>query len=128
MAARRFINPVQLARKVMDDGVHCALSGDGALEFAREIGFTIYDPKELKGENPNQKVQKRNGLDKTNYNDSVGYRNYVEPLKESKSGDTVCAVAMDDKGYLACATSSGKPHVECKICAITTTTSTATTK
>ena len=107
MAARRFINPVQLARKVMDESVHCALSGDGALEFAREIGFTIHDPEELKGENPNQKLRKGIGLDKNNYNDFVRYRNYGEPPKESKSGDTVCAVAMDDKGYFACAMSSG---------------------
>jgi beta-aspartyl-peptidase (threonine type) len=106
MAVRRFINPVKLARKVMDDGVHCALSGDGALEFAREINFPICNPKELKEKNPNQKLD----INNQDYQDYVHYRYAGEPLQESWSRDTVSAVAMDDNGHLACATSSGKPH------------------
>ena len=104
MAARHFIHPVQLARKVMDDGAHCALSGDGALEFAQEIGFPINNPEDLIGENPNQKIH----VCKKDFEKFVDYRYYHgEPLKESQSCDTVSAVAMDDKGNLAFATSSG---------------------
>ena len=103
MAARHFIHPVRLARRVMDDKVHCALTGDGALEFAREKGLQIDNPEELIGENPNQKIHVCN----QDFGKFVAYRYYGEPVKESQSCDTVSAVAMDDKGNLAFATSSG---------------------
>jgi len=32
-------NPIKLARRVMEDGRHVMLAGDGALAFAREIGI-----------------------------------------------------------------------------------------
>src|SRR5215470_13628622 len=38
-AVRGIKNPVQLARRVMEDGRHVLLAGDGALLFARQIGF-----------------------------------------------------------------------------------------
>ena len=119
MALSRFLHPVRLARKVMDDGRHCALSGDGALEFAREIGYNsfICNPKKLKGQNPNQTLN----IDIENYETFASHRyngepvqesqfgetDGNEPLQESQSYDTVSAVAMDAQEHLACATSSG---------------------
>jgi len=32
-------NPIKLARQIMEDGRHVMLAGDGALIFARQIGF-----------------------------------------------------------------------------------------
>lgn len=40
-------NPIRLARRVMEDGRHVMLVGDGALAFARQIGFPECDPEAL---------------------------------------------------------------------------------
>ena len=41
----------------MDKSPHCALSGEGALEFARAINFDeTVDPEELRGDYPYQKI------------------------------------------------------------------------
>ncbi len=37
-------NPVQVALSVMNDSPHNVLSGDGAIRFARMLGFEEYDP------------------------------------------------------------------------------------
>src|SRR6476660_3608610 len=37
-------NPIQLARRVMEDGRHVLLVGDGAQLFARQIGFPECSP------------------------------------------------------------------------------------
>ncbi len=128
MTVRRILNPVELARKVMDDSHHCALSGDGALEFARIKNVPICNPKELKGHNRNQKLVFENKY----YGEFVEYRYKGGSLKErqtghtenqtgdtenqtddteNQTGDTVSAVAMDAEGHLACATSSG---IQCR--------------
>src|SRR5256885_4464167 len=38
-ALRNIKNPVQLARRIMEDGRHVLLAGEGALLFARKIGL-----------------------------------------------------------------------------------------
>ncbi|XP_028412679.1 isoaspartyl peptidase/L-asparaginase-like [Dendronephthya gigantea] len=92
MAVRYFDHPVSLSRKILDDRQlgHCALSGEGALKYAREKGFPILDPKKLivPGEEDRIKV--------------VYYKDCVPP-----SVDSVTAVALDCKGNLACAMSTG---------------------
>ena len=79
-------NPVRVARGVMDKTSHVMLAGHGALAFAREQGFELVD-------------------DPDNY--------YVVPvgveaheIKGQKHG-TVGAVALDQAGGLAAATSTG---------------------
>ncbi|MEM2056074.1 MAG: isoaspartyl peptidase/L-asparaginase, partial [Thermoplasmatales archaeon] len=37
-------NPVQVARDVMEKSPHVILSGDGAVQFARKMGYPVYDP------------------------------------------------------------------------------------
>jgi L-asparaginase/beta-aspartyl-peptidase (threonine type) len=72
---RDFANPVRVARGVMEKTPHVMLAGDGAVEFARQHGFTeVTDP-------------------------AAWYRLPV--------GGTVGAVALDGKGRLAAATSTG---------------------
>lgn len=44
MAIERVRNPVLVARKVMEETPHIILSGDGAIKFARIMGFPDYDP------------------------------------------------------------------------------------
>jgi beta-aspartyl-peptidase (threonine type) len=74
-------NPVKLARRVMEDGRHVMIAGEGALNFARQIGFTEISPESL--------IVER---EKTRW--------------ESKHG-TVGCVAFDANGKLAVATSTG---------------------
>jgi beta-aspartyl-peptidase (threonine type) len=40
-------NPIKLARRVMEDGRHVLLAGEGALLFARQVGFPECDPETL---------------------------------------------------------------------------------
>ncbi len=74
-------NPIKLARRVMEDGRHVLLAGEGALMFARQIGFPECPPESLIVD------RKRN-------------------RRDSKHG-TVGCVAFDSTGRLAVATSTG---------------------
>ena len=74
-------NPIKLARRIMEDGRHVMLAGEGALLFARQVGIPECPPEALIVE----REQKR---------------------RESKHG-TVGCVAFDADGKLAVATSTG---------------------
>jgi beta-aspartyl-peptidase (threonine type) len=74
-------NPVKLARRVMEDGRHLMLAGEGALRFAREIGFPECPPESLIVARERKRWEDRQG--------------------------TVGCVAFDSKGKLAVATSTG---------------------
>ena len=84
-AVSRIANPVTLARKVLDDGRHVLLAGDGALQFARSIGFPECDPATLITE-PHR-------------------RRFAAAPSDLKG--TVGAVALDAHGTVAAATSTG---------------------
>ena len=74
-------NPIKLARRILEDGRHVILAGEGALLFARQVGFSECTPESL----------------------------IVEPVRrrwENKHG-TVGCVAFDSHGQLAVATSTG---------------------
>ena len=87
-------NPVQLARAVMEQGPHVFLAGAGAERFAREQGFDAVDPAWF--ETPERRRQ-------------------FDEFRERKGGwfdssvkyGTVGAVARDEQGHLAAATSTG---------------------
>jgi beta-aspartyl-peptidase (threonine type) len=74
-------NPIRLARRILEDGRHILLACDGALLFARAIGFPEIDPDELITEREKQRWESRHG--------------------------TVGCVAFDAAGNLAAATSTG---------------------
>ena len=74
-------NPIMLARRVMEDGRHVLLAGEGALLFARQIGFPEYPPESLIVEHEKQRWQEKHG--------------------------TVGCVALDGNGKIAVATSTG---------------------
>ena len=102
MAVRHFSNPVSLARLVMRETSHCALSNEGALAFARKIGFPILDdPMELVTAQAKKKC-----------NSYLEYQNavssHIEGRPSEECHDTVGAVAIDASGRLACATSTGE--------------------
>ena len=77
-AVQRVRNPVSLARRVMSDTPHVLLAGEGASRFADSIGFPRCTNEELR-----------------------------VPRSEAPATDTVGAVAIDDAGNVAAATSTG---------------------
>lgn len=74
-------NPIQLARRVMEDGRHVLLVGEGAQLFARQIGFPECSPDILIVEAERKRWQEKHG--------------------------TVGAVALDSAGKMAVSTSTG---------------------
>ena len=85
----------------MQKSDHCALSGDGALDFALEQKFPVCAPKELISEVAKAKMK----TGPSNYMEYAKFYYEGKPTEESQ--DTVSAVAMDCNGQFACALSSG---------------------
>ena len=80
------VNPVSVARQIMQETPHVMLTGKGALAFAREQGLEeVADPENY-------------------YILPIGV--YEDEIYEQKHG-TVGAVALDQSGGLAAATSTG---------------------
>ncbi len=84
-------NPVTLARRVLEDGRHVLLVAEGAVAFARERGVPLCEPAALVTER--QRVRLRERLAER------------QPLPAG--GGTVGAVAIDRRGVIAAATSTG---------------------
>jgi L-asparaginase / beta-aspartyl-peptidase len=74
-------NPIKLARSVMEDGRHLFFAGEGALLFARQIGFPECSPESLIIDSERKRWQEKHG--------------------------TVGCVALDATGKIAAATSTG---------------------
>jgi L-asparaginase / beta-aspartyl-peptidase len=74
-------NPIKLARRVMEDGRHVMLACEGALLFARKIGFPEVSPQTLIVDKERKRWESQHG--------------------------TVGCVAFDSAGKLAVATSTG---------------------
>lgn len=91
-------NPIQLSRKVMEESGHVFMVGNGALEFAKEQGFTLEQDDYFYDELRYQQWQEalKSGVVQLDHS----------PLKENKFG-TVGAVALDQFGNVAAATSTG---------------------
>jgi beta-aspartyl-peptidase (threonine type) len=95
-------NPISLARRVMTDTKHVLLTGEGAHEFAREIGAELVSPDyfwtektraEWKAVQPPESTERRSSQ-----------------LRSNDDGDhygTVGCVALDRHGNLAAGTSTG---------------------
>ncbi len=84
-AVRRILNPIQAAKIVLRSSPHILLVAEGAERFYVEKGGTLIDNNDL--------VVERERL----LHDQVA----------AKTGSTVGAVAMDEAGDVACATSTG---------------------
>ncbi|MCS7284045.1 MAG: isoaspartyl peptidase/L-asparaginase [Anaerolineae bacterium] len=94
-AVRRVANPVSLARLLMEKGPHTFLVGSGAEEYARYHGFPLIDPRELIVDRERERWEAwRNGQ-------GMYATNLFGPQ------GTVGAVALDLRGNLAAATSTG---------------------
>ncbi len=87
-AIARVANPVSLARRVLADGRHVLLVGEGAESFARTAGVPACDPTTLITERQRRRLAEQRA-------------------RVAIGGSTVGAVALDRCGTVAAATSTG---------------------
>ena len=92
-------NPILLARKILEDGRHSMLVGKGALQYARKIGMETVSSTALLKDAELERWKKIQ-LDRT-----FTSRTIFEDVGPTMG--TVGAVAMDDQGRIAAATSTG---------------------
>ena len=100
----------------MEDTPHCLLAGDGALKFAKKIGFPVLDnPVELATKESYERS--RDGENYLGAAEKYVYAGAVEDVGTvtGQGFDTVGAVALDSNGRLASATSTGMVHIQCKL-------------
>ncbi len=103
----RIRNPIRAARLVLEKSPHVYFVGNGAERFARQHGMELCEnmdlviPREQQRLYDFQKLELAGGTDET----------FSGPTRESaaalQSHDTVGAVALDQHGNLAAATSTG---------------------
>jgi L-asparaginase / beta-aspartyl-peptidase len=94
-------NPIGLARLVMEQSPHVLMAGAGAELFAREQGVA-FEPEEyfyvaMRYEQWQQAQQE----------EGIFLDHHTSPIAEGKKMGTVGAVAIDNWGHLAAATSTG---------------------
>ena len=85
-------NPIELARRVLDDGEHALLVGEGALAYARETGVPLSAPDHHITDAARADLERELA------------RRGARP---AGGGGTVGAVAVDVDGHVAAATSTG---------------------
>jgi|SRR5690554_403182 len=91
-------NPISLARDVMEKSDHVFLAGEGAMRFAKSLDYKLESPDYFYDELRYQQWQEIKDSDSFQLDHSV--------KKDSKFG-TVGAVACDQDGNIAAATSTG---------------------
>ncbi|WP_299222863.1 isoaspartyl peptidase/L-asparaginase family protein [uncultured Psychroserpens sp.] len=91
-------NPICLARDVMERSEHVFLAGEGAMQFAKELSYEIEKPSYFYDEFRHKQWLEIKGTDSFQLDHST--------KKDSKFG-TVGAVACDQEGNIAAATSTG---------------------
>lgn len=79
-------NPITLARRILEDGRHVMLVGEGARAFARAVGIPECDPQRLVTERQRGRHAQR---------------------RAQEVGGTVGAVALDRRGTVAAASTGG---------------------
>jgi len=115
-ALRNFLHPIAIARQVMERTEHILLAGEGAAAFAVQAGFSPVDALELLTEREQQRLQE--------LRKDAGFRTphaFGEQRDDADAGTssgsdatgndgkrgTVGAVALDLRGNIAAATSTG---------------------
>ena len=94
-ALHRIKNPIQVARKILENSPHMMLVAEGAERFAKEQGIKLCKPEELVSEAEREAWMKC----KTDKHAAEHHRGHEQ--------GTVGAVAIDGAGHLFAATSTG---------------------
>ena len=95
-------NPIVLARAVMDKSKHVMMAGQGAEEFAKRKGIELVDAKYFFTQRRWDDLQKIKASEKTG---GEGGKKFI--ISDAERHGTVGAVALDSRGNLAAATSTG---------------------
>lgn len=100
MALEHILHPISVAKMVMEKTPHVQIAGEGALQFALEMGFEKVD---LLTEDSKKAWEK--WLIEAKYNPMITIENLLERIKTQH--DTIGMIAMDSSGNLAgaCSTS-----------------------
>ena len=85
------VSPIALARRILDEGRHVLLVGEGARAFARDRGVRLCDPAELVTERQRARL----------------LAHLAGRAPGPAAAGTVGAVAIDARGVVAAATSTG---------------------
>ncbi|NQS86619.1 isoaspartyl peptidase/L-asparaginase family protein [Pantoea allii] len=102
----RIRNPVLAARALLDNSPHVLLTGAGAEDFARAQGLEQVEPDFFSTPERWEQLQRALGSD-TALLDHDGAAQSGDPLDPDRKFGTVGAVALDNEGNLAAATSTG---------------------
>jgi len=103
-ALEEILHPISVARMVMEKTPHVQLAGEGALQFALEMGF-----EKVNLLTDESKAAYEKWLEKSNYNPMNTVENILETIKENH--DTIGMLALDNIGNLAGAcTTSGMAY------------------
>jgi beta-aspartyl-peptidase (threonine type) len=97
-------NPITAARAVMEKSPHVMMAGKGAEKFAAQQGLQIVDPSYFYTEERWKGLQKAKKEDSLNEKKSGALK---QPENKDYKYGTVGAVALDQHGNLAAATSTG---------------------
>ena len=106
---KNVINPIKLARLVMENTEHILLAGRGADEFAKEMNVELADDEYFFTQHRYQQLIQARERGKVQLDHTVTTEDKEKTqseIRKSKFG-TVGAVACDKKGNLAAATSTG---------------------
>ena len=96
-------NPINAARFVMDSTRHVMLSGQGAEDFAKQYGLAFVDDDYFYTEKRYNQLLKAQEKEKVKLDQKVSSNELIDNHKYG----TVGAVALDKKGNIAAATSTG---------------------
>jgi beta-aspartyl-peptidase (threonine type) len=98
-AVSRVRNPVALARAVMEHSPHIMMAGAGAESFARKVGIRLVRPEEMISERARERWRARR--------QQVAMFDAEAAARAAMGHGTVGAVAIDVRGAIAAATSTG---------------------
>ncbi len=103
-------NPINLARKIMENSPHVMMAGIGAETYAKEQGLTIVDSSYFftkRRLNSLKRVKEKEANKEKNIDTESAYLEFYDSdIKNSKFGTVGCA-ALDKNGNLAAGTSTG---------------------
>ncbi len=101
-------NPITAALSVMKDSPHVFMVGQGAEKFAQEQGLEIVDPEYFRDETRYKQLQRIKDTEKQQLDHSAILQLELEdPYFKDRKFGTVGAVAVDQDGNIAAATTTG---------------------